>query len=108
MAAPSSTAVPEAQEAPASVRREALPVRPAHAAPCIRRAASPVEHQWAHVPASASPAPEWADAPALGRVPVPEQAQASCLPQAMRRVLSALRPMRAVAASNTPRPKKAR
>jgi hypothetical protein len=110
VAAPSSTAVPQAPEpraGMASVRKAALPEPPEPAAPCIPRARHPAEHPQARVPVSAS-VPEWAHAPASASVPVPAAHPASCRPPVKRRVRSAPARMRVVDASNIRRLKKAR
>lgn len=109
VADPSSTAVPVAPEALASVRRGVdLPARPELAVPCIPRAASPaVDRPQARAPASASPALEWVDAPVSASV-LAREGPGLCLLRAKRRVLSALRPLHAAVASSTPRPKRAR
>lgn len=106
--APSSTAVQ--REGPASVPAWVDPEvqeDPAHVAPCIRRAALLVEHLQERAPALDS-APAWVHAPALASGPVRAERQALCRLQARHRARSVPAPMRAVAASNTRRPRKAR
>jgi hypothetical protein len=106
------TAVPQAQalpEAPdsVSVRKEALPALLEFAVPCIPLGARPEEHPREHVPDSASvPAP--VGVRALAHVPVPEEVPDLYRLPAICLARSAQVQMRVVAASNIPRPKKAR
>lgn len=95
--------------APAWVEHPAeLREPPAHAVLCTRPAARLLAEHPAHAPASAS-APAWVLAPDLASVPDPAELQAWYRLRAKRRVRSVLQvDTRAVAASSTPSPKKAR
>ena len=107
MAAPSSIGARLAPLAQVSAPREVLPEHPERAVRCTPRAARPLEHPEAPVPASAS-VPVDPDARVLVSVPARVERPDSCPLPAKRRARSAPAPTPAVDASNTPRPKKAR